>query len=189
VALCNPEVSSRAHRYCPGFTGVRHIRSTPQSYEKADIAADIHSLVQELGFESITVVGHDIGGMVAYAYAAAYRSEVQRLVLTELLLPKFGLEELMTAGSNFQFHVKPDAVASLRGHEKEYIIEHLHRGLYDSDAITEADFEEYAHTYATPAGMHAGFKYYRALPTDAETIQKTANTNLQMPVLVIETSS
>ena len=124
----------------PDLPGLGTSVPPSQSYEKADIAADIHSLVQELGFESITVVGHDIGGMVAYAYAAAYRSEVQRLVLPELLLPRFGLEELITAGSHFQFHVKPDAEASLRGREKEYIIEHLHRRLYDSDAITEVDF-------------------------------------------------
>ena len=183
-----PKLAQEHTVIAPDLPGLGTSAPPSQSYEKADIAADIHSLVQELGFESITVVGHDIGGMVAYAYAAAYRSEVKRLVLTELLLPGFGLEELMTAGSHFQFHMKPDAEASLRGREKEYIIEHLNRELYDSDAMTEADFEEYAQAYATPARMRAGFEYYRALPADAETNQKTANTNLQMPVLVIETS-
>ena len=183
-----PKLAQEYTVIAPDLPGLGTSAAPSQSYEKADIAGDIHSLVQEFGFESVTVVGHDIGGMVAYAYAAAYRSEVQRLVLTELLLPGFGLEELMTAGSHFQFHMKPDAAASLRGREEQYITEHLRRGLYDPDAMTEADLEEYAQAYATPTRMRAGFEYYRALPVDAEMNRETANTKLQMPVLVIETS-
>src|SRR5882762_11787610 len=44
--------------------------SKPESgYGKKNMAADIHALVSSLGFKQASVVGHDIGLMVAYAYA------------------------------------------------------------------------------------------------------------------------
>ena len=183
-----PELAREHTVIAPDLPGLGTSNAPTRSYEKADIADDIHALVRELGFESVSIVGHDIGGMVAYAYAAAHRSAVDRLVLTELLLPGFGLEELMTPDSHFRFHMQADAVASLRGREKEYITEYLRRGLYDSEAMSEADIETYARAYATPERMRAGFEYYRALPADAETNRETAGTKLRMPVLVIETS-
>src|SRR6202049_4164143 len=54
--------------------------STPaDGYTKAAMAQDIHALVRKLGYKHIRIVGHDIGLMVAYAYAAQYSSEVDRI--------------------------------------------------------------------------------------------------------------
>src|SRR5216683_6679985 len=59
-------------------------------YDKKTMAQDIHALVQSLGYHRETVVGHDIGLMVAYAYAAQYSNEVERIVLMDAFLPGVG---------------------------------------------------------------------------------------------------
>ncbi|MFX5237494.1 alpha/beta fold hydrolase, partial [Acinetobacter baumannii] len=53
-------------------------------------AQDIHALVKSLGFTKVKIVGHDIGLMVAYAYAAQYPAEVDRIVLMDAFLPGVG---------------------------------------------------------------------------------------------------
>ena len=58
--------------------------SKPESgYDKKNMAVDIHDLVKSLGFNRASVVGHDIGLMVAYAYAAQFPQETDRLVLMD----------------------------------------------------------------------------------------------------------
>jgi pimeloyl-ACP methyl ester carboxylesterase len=44
---------------------------------KKTMANDIHELVKKLGYKNINIAGHDIGLMVAYAYAAQYPDEVK----------------------------------------------------------------------------------------------------------------
>ncbi len=50
-------------------------------------AIQIHDLVRSLGVTKARVVGHDIGLMVAYAYAAQFPSEVEKLVVMDAFLP------------------------------------------------------------------------------------------------------
>ena len=65
--------------------------SKPESgYDKKNMAVDIHALVVSLGFNRAEVVGHDIGLMVAYAYAAQFPQETERLVLMDAFLPGIG---------------------------------------------------------------------------------------------------
>jgi pimeloyl-ACP methyl ester carboxylesterase len=51
---------------------------------------DMHALAASLGYKRVGVVGHDIGLMVAYAYAAQYPAEVDRIVLVDAFLPGVG---------------------------------------------------------------------------------------------------
>jgi len=62
----------------------------PDGYTKAAMAQDIHALVVKLGYTRVAIVGHDIGLMVAYAYAAQYPAEVDRIVLMDAFLPGVG---------------------------------------------------------------------------------------------------
>ena len=65
--------------------------SKPQSgYDKKNMAVDIHDLVTSLGFKRASIVGHDIGLMVAYAYAAQFPQETEQLVLMDAFLPGIG---------------------------------------------------------------------------------------------------
>src|SRR5207237_8694328 len=85
-------------------------------------AIRIHDLVKSLGVQKAEVVGHDIGLMVAYAYAAQFPTEVTKLVLMDAFLP--GVEGWAAVYNNpniwhFGFHgPTPDAL--VRGRERTY---------------------------------------------------------------------
>ena len=60
----------------PDLRGFGQSAKPPGGYDKKTMAQDIHALMGSLGFEKIGICGHDIGLMVAYAYAAQYPDEV-----------------------------------------------------------------------------------------------------------------
>ena len=93
-------------------------------YDGKTVAEDIHQLVTKLGFNSIYLVGHDIGVLVAYPYAAEYPSEVKKLVAMESPLPGFfppptpGIPPVW----HIFFHQAPDVPEALiQGQEREYL--------------------------------------------------------------------
>ena len=88
-----PLISKLADKHtviAPDLRGFGQSSAPPDGYTKAAMAQDIHALVKSLKYDRIRLVGHDIGLMVAYAYAAQYPSEVDRLVLMEAFLPGVG---------------------------------------------------------------------------------------------------
>lgn len=169
----------------PDLPGLGDSSAPTAGYDKRSIAEVIHQLVTHLGFEHINLVGHDIGGMVAYAYAATHPETIQRLVLAELLLPGFGLEDRMDVAKggfwHFGFHMAREIPELLTaGREREYLSALVYRTDVEADAI-----EEYVRHYATPGGMHRGFEYYRTLLKDGEQNRALAKSKLLMPVLVL----
>src|SRR6202030_1919181 len=88
-----PLIANLADRHtviAPDLRGFGQSAAPDDGYIKKAMAQDIHALVNSLGYNRIRLVGHDIGLMVAYAYAAQYPAEVDRLVLMEAFLPGIG---------------------------------------------------------------------------------------------------
>ena len=54
----------------PDLCGAGGSAKPESGYDKKNMAVDIHELTSSLGFDRVSIVGHDIGLMVAYAYAA-----------------------------------------------------------------------------------------------------------------------
>src|SRR6266849_3653549 len=157
-------------------------------YTKAAMAQDIHALVRKLGFEHIQIVGHDIGLMVAYAYAAQYPSEVDRIALMDAFLPGVGNWRdvwLMRDLWHFHFYGKTP-LALVDGRERIYL-EHFWNDFAADPAhsVPERDRRIYAKAYARPGGMRAGFEYFRAFEKDAQDFTRFAQTPLSMPMLVL----
>jgi len=74
----------------PDLRGYGSSSAPADGYTKTVMAQDIHALLGSLGYKSVGLVGHDIGLMVAYAYAAQYPGEVKRIVLMDAFLPGVG---------------------------------------------------------------------------------------------------
>jgi pimeloyl-ACP methyl ester carboxylesterase len=172
----------------PDLRGFGQSAAPPDSYTKAAMARDIHALVQSLNYDHIRLVGHDIGLMVAYAYAAQYPSEVDRLVLMEAFLPGVGdwnsvflLRDLW----HFHFYGKTP-LALVTGRERIYL-EHFWNDFAadPKKSLSENDREFYTKEYAQPGHMAAGMEVFRAFPRDAEDFAQFAKTKLTMPVLVL----
>jgi pimeloyl-ACP methyl ester carboxylesterase len=157
----------------------------PAGYDTKTVAAHIHQLVTQLGFESILLVGHDIGTLVSYPYAAAYPSEVKKLVVIESPIPGFFPPGRLPNWWNI-FNQVPRVPEMLTdGKEREFLSWFYDNEAYNSAAITQADRDEYVSKYSAPGVMHSGFEYYRTIPQDIIQNQNYSKTNLTMPVLAL----
>jgi len=172
----------------PDLRGFGQSSAPPDGYTKTAMARDIHALVKSLKYDRIRLVGHDIGLMVAYAYAAQYPAEVDRLVLMEAFLPGIGdwntvflLRDLW----HFHFYGKTP-LALVTGRVRVYL-EHFWNDFAadPQKSVSESDREFYAKAYAQPGHMAAGMEVFRAFPKDAEDFAGFARTKLKMPMLVL----
>jgi pimeloyl-ACP methyl ester carboxylesterase len=172
----------------PDLRGAGESATPEDGYTKAEMARDIHALVHKLGHERIRLAGHDIGLMVAYAYAAQYPAEVDRIALLDAFLPGIGAWRdvwLMRDLWHFHFYGKTP-LALVHGRERIYF-EHFWND-FAADAkhsIPERDRRFYTKAYARRGGMRAGFEYFRAFEQDAQDFARLAETPLPMPMLVL----
>src|SRR6267378_2908550 len=74
----------------PDLRGAGDSSKPDSGYDKKNMAVDIHDLTSKLGFNRVSIVGHDIGLMVAYAYAAQFPQTTERVVLMDAFLPGVG---------------------------------------------------------------------------------------------------
>jgi pimeloyl-ACP methyl ester carboxylesterase len=172
----------------PDLRGAGQSSTPADGYTKAALAKDIHALIRKLGYEHIQIVGHDIGLMVAYAYAAQYPSEVDRIVLMDAFLPGVGNWRdvwLMRDLWHFHFYGKTP-LALVHGRERIYF-EHFWNDFAadPKHSVPERDRRIYAKAYARPGGMRAGFEYFHAFEQDAKEFARFAQTPLPMPMLVL----
>jgi pimeloyl-ACP methyl ester carboxylesterase len=183
-----PDLAKNYTVIAPDLRGIGDSSKPPTGYDGKTVAEDIHQLVTQLGFNSTYLVGHDIGVLAAYPYAAEYPSEVKKLAVMESLIP--GFFPPPTPGTppvwHIFFHQAPDVPEALiQGQEREYLTWFYRNEAYNPDAITEADIDEYVSHYSAPGAMRAGFEYYRAVPEDTMQNLNYSKTKLTIPVLAM----
>jgi len=172
----------------PDLRGSGSSEKPASGYEKKILAQDIHALVKALGFPKIKIVGHDIGLMVAYAYAAQYPDEVESVVLMDAFLPGVGdWTKVWLLRDLWHFHFYGETPLKLvTGRERIYL-EHFWND-FAADrkhSVPEADRRFYAAAYAQPGAIQAGFQVFRAFEQDAKDFAQFAQTKLTMPMLVL----
>ncbi len=172
----------------PDLRGIGQSSIPADGYTKAVMAQDIHALVHSLGSPRIRLVGHDIGLMVAYAYAAQYPSEVDRIVLMDAFLPGVGnWRDVWLLRDLWHFHFYGETpLALVTGRERIYF-EHFWND-FAADrtrSVPEGDRRIYTDAYARPGGMRAGFEVFRAFERDAQDFARFARTPLPTPMLVL----
>lgn len=161
----------------------------PAGYDKQAMAQDVHGLVAALGLRDVALVGHDLGGWVAFAYARSYPAEVTHLVVSGALLPGFGLERLLdftVPGQGlphlvfFQQRDVPEQLIS--GREREFLT-----GFVGSRRVVESPaFDAAVAAYSRPGRLHAAFEQYRALYTDGADNRRGLAAPLPMPALALD---
>ena len=189
-----PALAERYTVIAPDLRGSGGSDAPESGYDKAALAEDVHQLLVALGLEEqVNVVGHDIGTMVAYAYAAAHRSSTRRLVLLEA--PQvdetaYELPALTQAGPglwNFGFFTLDNGLQEkiVAGREDigvEGFVGWMERvkGGVDDQAIAE-----YAQALRRPGYLHASYEYFKTFPRDVQDTIRNRSTTLTMPVLAV----
>ncbi len=171
----------------PDLRGIGKSSKPETGYDKKTEAKDIRAVVTALGYDKTFVVAHDIGNMVAYAYAAMYPDKVERLVVMDAPIP--GIEPwseiLLTPGVwHFNFH-GPDAERLVAGRERIYLDRIWNDFTADPSKPDDSTRNFFAATYAQPGGMRAGFAQFTAFSQDAADNKIFEQTKLTMPVLAV----
>jgi len=171
----------------PDLRGIGRSSRPEGGYDKKTQAADIRAVVTALGYDRTSVVSHDIGIMVAYAYAALYPDKVERLVVMDAPLPGVApWDEIVQNPAlwHFSFH-GPDAERLVEGRERIYLDRIWNDFSGDPKKPDEDTRAYYAAQYAQPGAMRAGFAQFTAFAKDAEDNKVFQQTKLRMPVLAV----
>lgn len=160
----------------PDLRGFGQSAKPNSGYDKKTMARDVHALARSLGHRRAIVVGHDIGLMVAYAYAAQYPAEVDRIVLMDAFLPGVGdWKTVWLLRDLWHFHFYGETPLKLvAGRERTYF-EHFWNDFAANPkrSIPEADRQFYAASYAQPGACARASR-------SSEPLSRTPKTSLSL---------
>lgn len=180
-----PELSKRFTVIAPDLRGLGESGKPASGYDKKTMATDIHELAKKLGYRQINLAGHDIGFMVAYAYAAEFPADVKKLALMDALVP--GIEpwwsEYWGKAWWWGFFGWPASGQLVEGKEKLFLTSFWPIVGYVKNAFTPAETAEFIRAYAVPGGATGAFKWFAAFNQDVKDNTILTRTPLQMPVL------
>jgi len=183
-----PELAKTNRVIAPDLRGFGKSSKPPQGYDKKAMAQDIHALAVSLGFKHTRICGHDIGLMVAYAYAAQFAAEVGRIALMDAFLPGVGnWQNVWLLHDKWHFNFYGETPLKLvKGRERIYF-EHFWNDFAANPkkSVSERDRRFYTKSYAQPGAMRAGFEVFHAFEQDGKDFAEFAKTKLTMPMLVL----
>lgn len=168
-------------------TGGSATGGSATGYDKKSMAADIHALMEKLGYRKINLAGHDIGLMVAYAYAAQYGDEVKKLALMDALLP--GIEpvwsQVKASAWWFGFFGWPASGQLVAGREGLFLKNFWPVVGHVKDAFTAAETAEFVRAYSVQGSTTGAFHWFGAFDQDAEDNKRFMQHKLTMPLLAM----
>lgn len=183
-----PLLAERFRVIAPDLPGIGDSAIPATGLDMKTAAIRIHDLARSLGVEKSEVVGHDIGLMVAYAYAAQFPQEVEKLAVMDAFLPGVGDWEGIYNNPgfwHFRFH-GPTPEELVQGRERVYFEYFWNELAADKTrSIPEPDRKAYTAAYARPERMRAGWAYFVSFTQAASDFAQLAQTRLTMPVLAI----
>jgi pimeloyl-ACP methyl ester carboxylesterase len=183
-----PKLAENFTVIAPDLPGIGDSSIPSDKIDMITAAERIHGLVRSLGVEKARVVGHDIGLMVAYAYAARFSNETEKLALMDAFLPGVsGWEPIYNAPNIWHFRFNGEYPEKLvQGRERTYFEYFWNVFAADKNhSIPEADRKAYAAAYAKPGRMRAAWAYFASWPQLAKDFAQLSRAKLTMPVLSI----
>lgn len=183
-----PELSKHFTIIAPDMRGIGESDKPATGYDKKTMAADIHEMVKKLGYKNIKLVGHDIGLMVAYAYAAQYPNEVKKVALMDAMLP--GIEPVWTRVTTASWHIsffeQSISAILMKGHEKEFLNDFWPQHLgKNKNAFYKAETDEFIRSYSVEGAIAGSLKWYKAFQLDVADNHEFMKQKLKMPFLAM----
>jgi pimeloyl-ACP methyl ester carboxylesterase len=182
-----PELSKHFTVIAPDLRGMGESEKPDSGYDKKTMAVDIHELVKKLGYSGINLAGHDIGLMVAYAYAAQFGTEVKKLALMDALLP--GVEPVWSDFSArawwFGFFARPVSGYLVKGKEGAFLMDFWPVVGHVKDPFTKEESAEFIRAFSMPGSTTACFHWFANFPQDALDNHVFEKNKLTMPVLAM----
>ena len=183
-----PLLANRFTVIAPDLPGIGDSSIPTAGLDMKSAAISIHELAKSLGVHKAEVVGHDIGLMVAYAYAAQFPSEVTKLVLMDAFLPGVeGWQPIYNSPKYWHFRFNgPTPESLVQGRERTYFDYFWNDFAADKNhSIPEGDRKAYVAAYSRPGRMQAGWAYFVSFQQAANDFAQLSQTRLTMPVMTI----
>ncbi|MDA3627942.1 alpha/beta hydrolase [Saccharopolyspora oryzae] len=185
-----PELARTHTVIAPDLRGYGLTDKPRDGYDKRTMATDMAELVSALGFESVSVVGHDRGARVAHRWGLDRPDQVDRLAVLDIVPTREMWRrvnaEAATAYWHWFFHLQPDLPERLAGNDiAGYLGYFFERWTVNRHGLEPAAIDEYVRAFSAPGALRAGFDDYRAAPLDDEHDNADAGRKLTMPVLAL----
>lgn len=190
-----PALAERFTVVAPDLRGFGDSGKPEGGYDTNTIVADLHDLFGQLGLGGrLTLVGHDMGAVHAYAYAASHPDRVERLAYLDEPLPGFGYEWVASLPNYHEnggfwfasFNMIPDLPEVLTaGKEREFLTYLLNTLSFNAAKVTPGVIDEYVRAFSQPGAMRASMGVYREIFTTSEQVKGHAQTKLALPVLAL----
>ncbi len=164
----------------------------PGEHDSATSAEDLHLLIRQLDVGPVHVTGQDISGATVFRLTTTHPQNVLSFTAIETGLPGFGMEALadITRGGAWYIGVLtapgiPEML--LAGREREFLGQFPFTATSARQgAITGADIDELARTYARPDGWRGAIGLYRSMLREGAEIKALADgPGLTVPVLAV----
>ena len=160
-------------------------------YDTANTARTLAKAVKTFTPGRVHLVGHDVGGWIAYAWAAQFPEQIQSLTLLDTAVPGTGAPqtfplqpELNVKLWQFCFNTLPDLPEILTAGRERELFDWLFKQKSEQlDRIPQSNRDRYVEAYARPGAMSRGFAYYRAVAESSKQNKEFSKTKLPMPVL------
>jgi pimeloyl-ACP methyl ester carboxylesterase len=172
----------------PDLRGMGLSAVATAGFTKKNQAEDLAGVLDHFSIERADVVGHDIGNMVAFAFAEAHPERTTRLVMMDAPVPGVGpWDEILKSPLLWHFRFGgPDMERLVSGRERIYLDRFWNDFAASRTAFPEDARVHYAKLYAAPGRMHAGFSQFAAFDQDViDNRAFVARGPLTMPVLAI----
>lgn len=180
-----PELSKHFTVIAPDLRGLGESDKPASGYDKKTMATDIYQLVKKLGYSKINLAGHDIGFMVAYAYAAQYPSEVKKLALMDALIP--GVEPTWSTywakAWWWGFFGWEPSGQIVEGKMNIFLTNFWPVVGYQKNTFTSAETAEFIRSYSVAGAARGAFHWFGAFPQDVKDNAVYTKHKLPMPVL------
>lgn len=159
-------VGEHVHAIAVDLPGIgKSIVADPPSAPK-DIADMLHDVVKAIGRAKLAIVGHDIGGQVAYAYLKRHSAELRAAAILDVVIPGVPPWEGVLQNPSiwhFAFHATPRLPELLVGGNELAYFDFFYDTLANHpDRITPQARTAYARAYARTNALRVGFNWYRA---------------------------
>lgn len=166
--------------------------SPPEAYDTGSVARALSSAMEPAP-DGIHLVGHDVGGWIAYAWAAQFPGQVRSLTLLDTAVPGLAAPQSFPLPPEvneklwqFSFNTLPDLPEILTaGRERELFDWLFGHKAVQLERIPQANRDRYVESYARPGAMSRGFAYYRAVTGSAVQNKEFSQRKLTMPVLAL----
>lgn len=188
-----PQLAQKYRIIVVEMRGMGRSEKPKDGYEKKNMAKDIHLLIQKLGYQKVSICGHDIGAHVAFSFAANYPDATSKLIILDTPHPDAGMYQLPMLpmmGMNYiypwwlAFNQVKNLPEQLLEGKMDILIDWLFSNLLDNQScISEFDKKVYTTAYNSKDAIRASNAWYQAFPQDIED-SKTYG-RLEMPVLGI----